>query len=72
MYASKETQFSQWCRGFLGEGEQIILCHDAGLTCREVVEGKPTFKAHSEEKSPLYTLTLLDLKSSTPYELFQK
>lgn len=66
----KETTSSQCCCGFLGEEEQVILCCEAGLTCREAVEDKPTLRVHSKEKSPLCTRTLLDLKA--PQELFLK
>lgn len=34
------------------------------------MEGKHAFKAHSKEKSPLYTRTLFNLKFSAPWELF--
>lgn len=66
MYVSKETAFPQWCRGFLGVEEWTLLCCEAGA---EIVEGKPTFKAHSKEKSSLYTL--LDLKPALPRSYFR-
>lgn len=58
----KETTASPCCCGFLGEEEQVILCCEAGLTCREALEDKPTFKAHSKKKSSLYNPMQLDLK----------